>query len=110
MVIVYLEGLNTNETVFPNPFEFNPLRWIENDPKSLEKMHLYSMSFGYGGRSCPGMHLAQHEGELAVGYIVKYFDLELGCKPEEVKRIQSFTSRPELLPMKFIPRKFNNND
>ena len=104
--MLYLEGPNTNETVFSNPFEFNPIRWIENDSNTLVKMNNHFMSFGDGSRICPGMHLAQHEGELALAYIAKYFDLELGCKPEEIKRIQSFTARPKTLPMKFFPRKF----
>ena len=103
-VLLYTEGLGFDETIFINPFEFNPLRWIDSDPITLEKMNSYSMSFGYGSRICPGMHLAQHEGELALAYIAKYFNLELECKPNEVKRIQSFTARPEYLPMKFTLR------
>eukprot|EP00604_Paraphysomonas_vestita_P004343 CAMPEP_0174825640 /NCGR_PEP_ID=MMETSP1107-20130205/42958_1 /TAXON_ID=36770 /ORGANISM="Paraphysomonas vestita, Strain GFlagA" /LENGTH=212 /DNA_ID=CAMNT_0016057447 /DNA_START=739 /DNA_END=1380 /DNA_ORIENTATION=- len=104
-ILLHLEGAQTDESIFSNPEEFNPLRWIESDQKTLEIMNSVMMPFGYGSRICPGMHLAQHEGELALAYIAKHFDLELGCKPEEVKRIQSFTARPESLPMKFIPRK-----
>ena len=108
MVLLHLEGANIDEAYFENPLEFNPLRWIDNDPKTIDKMSSIMMPFGYGSRICPGMHLAQHEGELALAYIAKYFDLELGCKPEEVKRIQSFTARPESLPMIFTCRKKDN--
>jgi cytochrome P450 len=70
----------------------------------MDKMNSNNFMFGYGARICPGLHLAQHEGELALAYLVKYFDFELACRPEEVIRIQAFTARPKYLPMKFILR------
>lgn len=100
-VFLYLEGVHTDETIFVNPMEFNPSRWLDNDEKTLEKMSSHFFAFGYGSRICPGMYLAQHEGEIALSYMAQYFDFELGCRPEEVIRIQSFTARPEYLPIKF---------
>ncbi len=60
--------------------------------------------FGYGSRVCPGLHLALHEGELALSAMVRDFDFELACDPKDVKRIQSFTARPERIPMRFRAR------
>jgi cytochrome P450 len=103
-VFLYLEGVHTDPSIFPNPFQFDPLRWLESDEKTLEKMSSHFFAFGYGSRICPGMYLAQHEGELALAFLAHHFDFELACRPEQVLRIQSFTARPEYLPMRFKER------
>lgn len=42
---------HTNPQVFPEPFKFNPERWIE-DPKLKPR---YLMAWGRGSRSCLGL-------------------------------------------------------
>jgi cytochrome P450 len=45
-----------NSTIFPNPKEFRPERWIDAEGKfdyALEKKHL--INFGRGSRQCLGM-------------------------------------------------------
>lgn len=42
---------HTNPQVFPEPFRFNPERWIE-DPKLKPR---YLMAWGRGSRSCLGL-------------------------------------------------------
>jgi cytochrome P450 len=103
-IILHFEGVHTDPTFFKDPLTFDPLRWLESDKETMDKMNSHSFMFGYGSRICPGMHLAQHEGELALAYMAKHFDFELCCRPEEIVRIQAFTARPKYLPMKFIKR------
>jgi cytochrome P450 len=43
--------VHTDENIFPDPFTFNPDRWIGN-VKQLEK---YLVSFSKGSRQCLGM-------------------------------------------------------
>lgn len=94
----------TDPEVFPDPYKFNPMRWLTSSNAQLAKMDGLFMSFGYGSRICPGMHLAKLEGELALGYIVKNFDLQLECKPDDVKRILRFTAQADRIPMRFKKR------
>lgn len=103
-VLCTIEHLMTDPDVFPNPFQFNPTRWLTSSNTQLEKMNNVFFSFGYGSRLCPGIHLAKLEGELALAHIVRDFDLELGCEPEEVHRILRFTVRSDRIPIKFVRR------
>lgn len=60
---------HTNPSVFPNPFVFNPDRWLENE--SLKK---YQMAFSKGGRKCLGIELANAELYLVVAALVTKFE------------------------------------
>lgn len=101
----YSDGAQSDETAFPQPETFDPNRWINASPEQLELMNTHFFSFGSGPRICPGMGLAYFEGELILAALICCFDFELACDPKEVKRILSFTAQPNLVPMKFFPRK-----
>lgn len=60
---------HTNPSVFPNPYSFNPDRWLED--KSLKN---YQLAFSRGGRKCLGIELANAELYLAVAALVTKFD------------------------------------
>jgi cytochrome P450 len=71
---------HTNPTIFPNPFAFNPDRWLED--KSLKN---HQMAFSKGGRKCLGIELANAELYLVVAALVTKFDkLELYETDEDV--------------------------
>lgn len=70
-----------DEKVFPNPQEFMPERFLDQD-KPLERLSDPSLlAFGFGRRICPGMHLADNSifitvaSILAVFNIIKYRDV-----------------------------------
>ena len=45
-----------DEEMFPDPLTFRPERFLEtDDPHLLD----FTLSFGFGRRHCPGMHIAQ---------------------------------------------------
>jgi cytochrome P450 len=107
-VLVYLEGLLKDETVFDEPLRFNPNRWNPKNhpgnPEKLTKMESYFLSFGYGPRICPGMYLSMIETIFAVLTFIDYYDFELSCPRTEVKRLLGTSVYPNQLPLSILPR------
>ncbi|CAG8901779.1 unnamed protein product [Penicillium egyptiacum] len=64
---------HTNPQIFPEPFRFNPQRWID-DPKLKPR---YLMAWGRGSRSCLGINLAHAELYLTIARLITRFELEL---------------------------------
>ncbi|KAH8743182.1 benzoate 4-monooxygenase cytochrome P450 [Diaporthe sp. PMI_573] len=67
----YLHHMNSK--IFPDPYEFNPQRWLD-DPDLKSK---YFMGFGRGTRICLGINLVYAELCLTVARVMTRFDLEL---------------------------------
>ncbi|KAE8673251.1 Cytochrome P450 85A1 [Hibiscus syriacus] len=64
-IYVYTREINYDPFLYPEPFTFNPWRWLD---KSLES-HNYCFIFGGGGRLCPGKEL----GILQISMFLHYF-------------------------------------
>jgi cytochrome P450 len=65
-----------SEYYAPDPNEFRPERWLENDAKALE-MDAMSFVFGMGPRVCLGKDIAIMELYKLLPEIIRRFDLEL---------------------------------
>lgn len=65
---------HTAPSVFPDPFVFNPDRWLGEEGRRLQK---YQMSFGKGSRKCLGIELARAEMYLVTAALVQGFDMNL---------------------------------
>ncbi|KAI9041023.1 putative Cytochrome P450 [Aspergillus affinis] len=65
---------HTAESVFPNPYLFDPERWLGNAGKERRK---FQMAFGKGGRKCLGIELARAELYLVIAALVRGFDMTL---------------------------------
>ena len=65
---------NTAETVFPDPFKFDPERWLGDEGQQRRK---FQFAFSMGSRKCLGMDLARAEIMLATVALTKMFDFEL---------------------------------
>ncbi|KAK0193189.1 cytochrome P450 [Armillaria mellea] len=63
-----------NEDIFPEPWVFNPERWIQSDSPSLDK---YLVPFSKGPRACLGMNLAWCELYLVFGNLFRKLDMEI---------------------------------
>ncbi|RDW57227.1 hypothetical protein BP5796_12677 [Coleophoma crateriformis] len=63
--------VHTDEAIFPDPFTFNPDRWIGR-VKQLEK---YLVSFSKGSRQCIGMNLAFCEIYVTLGMLFRRYDV-----------------------------------
>jgi len=64
--------MHANDTIFPEPFSFNPERWLKN--KGLEK---YLVSFIKGSKPCIGINLAYCEVYLTITMLFRRWDMEL---------------------------------
>jgi cytochrome P450 len=61
---------HTASTVFPDPFKFDPGRWLGNAGKERGK---FQMAFNKGSRKCLGIELARAELFLVVAVLVGEF-------------------------------------
>ncbi|KAI9783670.1 MAG: hypothetical protein M1839_003518 [Geoglossum umbratile] len=66
--------VHNDETIFPEPEEFSPDRWLGPDSKALEK---WLVAFSRGPRSCLGINLAYCELYIGLANVLRRFDFEL---------------------------------
>ncbi|KAJ4847092.1 hypothetical protein Tsubulata_049457, partial [Turnera subulata] len=64
-IYVYLREINYDPSLYPEPFTFNPWRWLEKGMESSK----YCFLFGAGSRLCPGKEL----GIVKVSMFLHYF-------------------------------------
>lgn len=65
---------HTAEAVFPEPFSFDPERWLGDTGR---ERHKFQMAFGRGGRKCLGIELARAELYLVTAALVRSFQMTL---------------------------------
>ncbi|CAG8956484.1 hypothetical protein HYFRA_00003870 [Hymenoscyphus fraxineus] len=70
---------HTAPTVFPNPFIFDPERWLGDKGRERRK---FQFAFNKGGRKCLGIELARAELYLVTAALVRGFEMGL-WKTEE---------------------------
>ncbi|KAF9045490.1 cytochrome P450 [Panaeolus papilionaceus] len=94
--------------VFPDPENFKPERFIETDDPRLKQ---FDLPFGFGRRSCPGIHLALNSVFINVARILWAFDIlpaldENGRNilPDPNNYTNGFNSRPVGFDCRFLPR------
>ncbi|EXJ83758.1 hypothetical protein A1O1_07384 [Capronia coronata CBS 617.96] len=86
-------AINLHEEYYPNPDHFNPLRFLDTDPKELSYLppsyvastavekgrphpsKLGHSSFGWGRRICPGADLASNNLFIALARVLWCFDI-----------------------------------
>ncbi|KAI2609364.1 cytochrome P450 [Hypoxylon fragiforme] len=74
-------SLHHNEEYFPNPFKYDPGRWLiagDSDEKAAKKkaMHDAFAAFSVGSRGCAGKPTAYLELSLSLAKILWYLDFE----------------------------------
>ncbi|RFU80113.1 cytochrome p450 [Trichoderma arundinaceum] len=62
--------IHTHESIFPQPLEFIPERWLDEKKQRRRDLESYIMSFGKGSRICLGMQLAHCQLYIAVSALV----------------------------------------
>ena len=65
-----------DDSIFQNPHEFRPERWLAENP-SLARISKFYMPFGRGSRMCVGLNLALAELYLILGNLFDKFDFDL---------------------------------
>ena len=65
--------VHTDEHIFPDPWAFNPDRWL--GPQGIARRK-YQMAFNKGGRNCIGINLAHAELFFVIAAVARY-EMEL---------------------------------
>ncbi|CAG8537318.1 16839_t:CDS:2, partial [Acaulospora morrowiae] len=79
---IYCQGIHKHKSLWTNPEEFNPERFIEN-PES--KKHIYT--FGGGQRKCPGRNLAMLQLKLSLASLYRKYDIKLVDNNAPIKNL-----------------------
>ncbi|CAM1502372.1 Fc.00g043560.m01.CDS01 [Cosmosporella sp. VM-42] len=87
-------GIHLDDTVYRDPYEFRPSRWIENPD-------LPASPFGFGRRVCTGQHIARNSLFINISRLLWSFDISYAYDENGVKQeidpfnmTQGFNSRP----------------
>ncbi|GAE00276.1 cytochrome P450 [Paecilomyces variotii No. 5] len=65
---------HTAQSVFPDPFTFNPERWLGEAGRERKR---FQMAFSKGSRKCLGIELASAELCLVIAALVRSFEMTL---------------------------------
>ncbi|EKM55874.1 uncharacterized protein PHACADRAFT_195925 [Phanerochaete carnosa HHB-10118-sp] len=90
-----------DEDTYPDPYSFNPKRFLSEDGKLREDVPKPMEAFGYGRRICPGRHFALETLFTAVSNILAVFTIEKAVD-EDGKVVEV---REEFVPHVFSPPK-----
>lgn len=104
-VAMWFSYASSLEKNFSMSEEFNPQRWIRDEPKEeIHKAHA-SIPFGVGVRKCLGRRFAELEMVIGIGKILQSFRLEYVGNDSIKGTFRGGMSIPEKeLPIKFIER------
>ncbi|CAG8455699.1 11685_t:CDS:2 [Acaulospora morrowiae] len=100
---VNLQGIHRRESLWTNPEEFNPDRFL-NKRNSEVKTHLYT--FGSGLRKCPGRNLATLELKLTLALLYRKYDVELVNRDAPLKYFTTILRTCSELKVRIKRRKF----
>ena len=64
-----------DEILYPEPFSFNPDRYMTNGTLNPETIDPEIATFGFGRRKCPGRYLAKESLWLNVASILACFNI-----------------------------------
>ncbi len=66
-------------SIYPDPFAFNPDRWLTGDEEELQRLDQHFTVFSGGSRACLGIWLAQAEITLALAKLFRVWGCAGGC-------------------------------
>jgi benzoate 4-monooxygenase len=98
-------ALHRNETLFRQPLDFIPERWIPDegfgkDEQEAKNLKEYCIPFSLGPRACIGRNLAYMEVSIVVAALVLNFEWELAEKCLDMPMIERFNNNPKELLVK----------
>jgi len=105
LVISNIRAMHLDESVYHNPRDFNPLRFLQQPEGNGEPYPIET--FGFGRRICPGQHLADASLWIAIASILAVFDI-LPIDGEDIDPDRPWdngiTSKPPSYRCGFVPR------
>ncbi|KAF6829011.1 cytochrome P450 [Colletotrichum musicola] len=97
-------SLHRNTSIFGQDAEYyNPDRWLEGE-RDLRAMERFNLTWGGGGRMCPGRHLAELVVYKTIPALMEYFDVKVTMPPEEEIQYY-FMAMLTGVKARFTPRK-----
>src|SRR5436190_22034470 len=84
-----------NADAFPNPFQFDPARWLEPEGGTPAMKEAW-IPFSRGSRMCSGIQLARMELKVILGTLLYGWELGLGERTTE--KTMSMVDRFVLVP------------
>ncbi|KAI0080439.1 cytochrome P450 [Panus rudis PR-1116 ss-1] len=110
-VFANMAGIMNDPELFPSPDSFIPERFLPDSPLFNPKLHPFDLPFGFGRRSCPGLHLARNSIFINIARILWAFDIspavdDNGNKvlPDTRNYTNGFNSRPVKFDCNLTPR------
>ncbi|WP_284619853.1 cytochrome P450 [Aquabacterium humicola] len=95
-----------DERRFARPQVYDPSRWSRAvAPADGAHDARAFLQFGAGPRVCPGRHLAGVEMRLVLSMLLKHFEVELACRPDEIEELLHFTLTPSRMPVRLRLRR-----
>jgi len=71
---VGIHSIHHNGAYYPEPYKFDPNRWIRTSKSEVTEMYKAYIPFGVGARSCIGKPLALHELMLTMATLFYQFE------------------------------------
>lgn len=97
--------------LFPNFDEFDPKRWLEDDPAVIMERRRCLAPFGIGARRCPGNNMAIFQMRMLLAAIVRAFRLSVApmTSPQSMAPFEAngFRSRHDQCYLNFTPRELD---
>ncbi|KAF2183721.1 cytochrome P450 [Zopfia rhizophila CBS 207.26] len=101
-VSMTIYATHRDPTVFPNPEEFQPSRWL--DPEERKRMEPFFIPFTTGARGCIGRNISYLEQAVVVATLVHRYEFALPSKEWELQRHEAFNILVGELPVKIWRR------
>ncbi|KAJ0299581.1 hypothetical protein COL516b_009085 [Colletotrichum fioriniae] len=97
-------SLHRNPLIFgPDAEEYHPDRWLDSE-RDLKGMERFNLTWGGGGRMCPGRHLAELVVYKTIPALLEHFDVEVQMPPESEIQYY-FMAMLTGVKARFLPKK-----
>ncbi|KAJ5307880.1 hypothetical protein N7476_008536 [Penicillium atrosanguineum] len=92
-------ALHRDESVFSDPDQFIPGRWLDADPLTQKTREAHLIPFGYGARICLGKALATMEIKMLIAKLYLRYEtvMESSTTPESMKQCSTHDAVPKAL-------------
>ncbi|KAF9894465.1 hypothetical protein FE257_007968 [Aspergillus nanangensis] len=103
-VSMTIYGTHRDPDIFPNPEEYRPERWMDEEER--KRMETYFIPFSAGARGCLGRNISYLEQMVVLASIVHRYEFALPSPDFRLERKEAFNLLVGELPLKIWRRKF----